>query len=167
LLTQFILESMAVASKSPVSTRKRRDSSKARAGQTVPIVLRSQSPPFWLRQLCVLQRYSSIATFILVAVTLMLYGWTVYSQELWSQTYRKLVALQRDERQLTTTSEMLKDKLAKEAEKPATRLVPASPASAIFLQPAPQLSSHAASPVSPDANSSAQNRQTITTPLGY
>ena len=151
---------MAVASKSAVPVRKRRAPSRARTvaashlavkplaatkfnhsstSSQVPILPSSQSAPFWLQQLCRLQRQSTVLTFLLVTATLGLYGWTVYCQQLWSQSYHKLVILQRDERQLTTTSEVLKNQMALQAEQPNTGLVPSSPTQAIFLQPAPQL----------------------------
>jgi hypothetical protein len=46
--------------------------------------------PVWLLRLYKVNRYSSVLAFVLVVATLMVYGWTVYSQELWSQSYRKL-----------------------------------------------------------------------------
>ena len=42
--------------------------------------------PVWLLRMYILNRYSSILVFLLVAATLIVYGWTVYSQELWSDS---------------------------------------------------------------------------------
>jgi len=97
-----------------------------------------QSTPAWLSPLLFLQRSSDIVTFVLVASTLTLYAWTVYTQQQWAQEYGKLESLQREERQLTTTNEVLKNQLAQQAEKPSTGLVTPTPAKKIFLQPAPQ-----------------------------
>ena len=71
-----------------------------------------------------------------MAATLIVYGWTVYSQELWSQSYRKLQNLQRHERQLNTTNATLTNKMAEEAEQPGTELVSPTSAGTIFLPPA-------------------------------
>lgn len=117
--------------------------------------------PAWLSPLLFLQRSSDILTFVLVASTLTLYAWTVYTQQQWTQEYRKLENLQRDERYLTTTNEVIKNQLAQQAEKPSTGLVAPTPAKTIFLQPAPQRQPPTArtKTVDPDLSSKA--------PLGY
>ncbi|NEQ22655.1 MAG: hypothetical protein F6K28_26435 [Microcoleus sp. SIO2G3] len=96
----------------------------------------TRSTPKWLRLLILTQRSSSIVTFALVGLTLAVYGWTVYAQELWGRQYRQLEALQRQERQLTTANEALKQNLAQQAEQPNSRLTAPNPSSMIFLQPA-------------------------------
>jgi hypothetical protein len=120
-----------------------------------------QSTPAWLSPLLFLQRSSDILTFVLVSSTLTLYAWTVYTQQQWTQEYRKLETLQRDERHLTTTNEVIKNQLAQQAEKPSTGLVTPTPAKTIFLQPAPQRHSLATptKAVDPELPSKA--------PLGY
>lgn len=105
---------------------------------SLPVMPSSQASPLWLLRLYSLHRYSSVMAFVLVAATLMIYGWTVYSQELWSQGYRRLQNLQRHERQLTTTNATLTNKMATEAEQPAAGLVSPTPGRAIFLPPASQ-----------------------------
>ena len=104
--------------------------------ERVPVMPNSESPPLWLLRLHAIHRNSSIVAFLLVAATLVVYGWTVYSQELWSQAYHKLQNLQRQDRQLTTTNEVLQNKMAVEGEKPSTGLVAPTPARAIFINPA-------------------------------
>jgi hypothetical protein len=122
----------------------------------------SQRPtPIWLSPLLFLQRGSDIVTFVLVAATLTLYAWTVYTQQQWTQEYRKLENLQRDERHLTTTNALIKDQLAQQAEKPATGLVTPTPANTIFLPPAPQR------PSSSTPSKTAASEPTGTVPLGY
>jgi hypothetical protein len=54
----------------------------------------------------ILQRGSDVITLILGIVTLTIYSWTVYTQQQWTQEYRKLGTLQRNERDLTTTNEI-------------------------------------------------------------
>jgi hypothetical protein len=109
-----------------------------KADSEIPVMSSvAETMPRWLLRFCSLQRYTSVLSFSLVVATLIAYGWTVYSQQLWSQSYRKLQSLQRDERQLTITNNALKSKIAAEAEKPSAGLVSPSPASQIFLQKAP------------------------------
>lgn len=180
-----------VASKSAVSTHKRKVPAKAKAvaeltseviplslktkdlpnrlktsGQ-IPIQLRSRSTPMWLLRLYTLQRPSSVVMFLLVATMLSVYSWTVYSQKMWSNSYRKLDILQRHERQLTTTSEVLKNKMALQAEQPITNLVKPNPVLAIFLQPAPQRPAHTTGPVLSTTKPSAKTEQPTPIPLGY
>lgn len=136
------------------------------SGQTVPILHNSRSAPLWLLRLCVLQRRFSVVTFLLVAAMLAVYGWTAYSQQMWSQSYRKLETLKRQERQLTTANEVLKNKIAEQAEQPAMSLTPPNPATAIFLVPAPERPVHAAEPVL-SVIKPAQTEQPTPLPLGY
>ncbi|MDJ0796333.1 MAG: hypothetical protein QNJ51_05780 [Calothrix sp. MO_167.B12] len=93
----------------------------------------NNTTPWWLLRLYALHRYSCLGTFLLVVAVLVVYGWTVYSQKLWGQNYRKLQELQRDERQLTKTNEVLKNKMAQEAEKPNAGLLSPTPNKTIFL----------------------------------
>lgn len=106
--------------------------------QTVKILPQSESIPPWLRASIALQQRSTFVTFLLVGATLIIYGGTVYSQQLWSQEYRKLEILERKERQLTAAGEVLKNKLAEGAEHPDNGLVPPTPDNNLFLVPSPQ-----------------------------
>lgn len=105
--------------------------------KAIPVMPDSESLPVWLMRFFTIHRYSSVVGFGLVATTLIVYGWTVYSQQLWSQASRKLQNLQRDERQLIRANEMLKNKMAQEAEKPLSGLVLPTPDRAIFIEPSP------------------------------
>ncbi|MBE9189049.1 hypothetical protein IQ230_01430 [Gloeocapsopsis crepidinum LEGE 06123] len=132
---------------------------------SVPI-LPSARKPLWLLRLSLLQRSSNVLIFCLIAVVLGLYSGTVYSQRAWNQAYRQLENLQRQERQLTTASEVLKNKIAQQAEQPETGLSPADPTQAIFLKPAPQR------PARPDetiasATMTRKNSKSDTIPVGY
>ncbi len=93
----------------------------------------TEAMPIWLLRLHSLQRYTSAITFLLVVATLVAYGWTVYSQQIWSQAYRKLLTLQRHERQVTITNNVLKSNMAADAENPNAGLVSPSPAGTIFV----------------------------------
>ncbi|GJD20673.1 hypothetical protein RIVM261_056290 [Rivularia sp. IAM M-261] len=110
------------------------------AEQEIPVMYNAAATmPSWLLRLCSLQRYTSVLSFLLVVSTLIAYGYTVYSQQLWSKSYRKLQDLQRNERQLTITNNALKTKIAAEAENNGAGLTSPSPASQIFLPAAPNL----------------------------
>ncbi|MEA5503389.1 hypothetical protein VB735_09760 [Halotia wernerae UHCC 0503] len=129
----------------------------------LPIVSNSKTAPLWLLRLYNLHHYSSVVAFFLVAATLVVYGWTVYSQELWSQDYHRLQNLQRNERQLTTTNATLTNKMAEEAERPTTGLVSPTPARTIFLPPA----SHGSNPTPSSEPPKSETQQYIPSPLGY
>jgi hypothetical protein len=128
----------------------------------LPVMNSSGTLPVWLLRFHSLHRYSSGLTFLLVAISLVVYGWTVYSQELWSQGYRRLQSLQRQERQLTTTNATLSNKMAQEAEKPAAGLALPTPDRTIFLPPASYTSNSTAPTTTPDSE-----QQQSTSPLGY
>lgn len=115
--------------------------------------------PQWLRSLLLMQRISVAFTFVLAGSALTVYGWTVYAQQLWSKEYQKLDQLRREERQLTTSKEVLNDKIAKQADRPGTTLAPQRPDSMIFLPPAPARPEAEATAATPQASP--------TTPLGY
>lgn len=129
----------------------------------VPVVPTAEVLPGWLLRLYTVHRYSSIVTFLLVAVALVVYGWTVYSQETWNQEFRRLQNLQRNERQLTTTNAMLKNKMAEEAEKPSAGLVSPTPDRMIFLPSASEPVNSPPSPTTPLFPKQPPN----SAPLGY
>jgi hypothetical protein len=131
--------------------------------ERVPVMPNSESAPLWLLRLHTIHRNSSIVAFLLVAVTLVVYGWTVYSQELWSQAYQKLQNLQRQDRQLTTTSEVLQNKMAVEGEKPSTGLVAPTPGGMIFINPASYSPNSMPSTTTPNS----QIQQQSASGLGY
>jgi hypothetical protein len=109
----------------------------------------------------ILQRGSDVITLILGIVTLTIYSWTVYTQQQWTQEYRKLGTLQRNERDLTTTNEIIKDQLAQQAERPATGLVTPTTANTLLLSPAPQR------PFQESPNQTPDQETLAKTPLGY
>ncbi|MGF1938315.1 MAG: hypothetical protein RM347_028810 [Nostoc sp. ChiQUE02] len=129
----------------------------------LPTMPNSGTAPLWLLRLYTIHRYSSVLAFLLVASTLAVYGCTVYSQELWSQSYRRLQKLQRHERLLTTTNATLTNKMADEAEKPTAGLVSPTPQGMIFLPPA----SHSPQPASSNTPPNSEKQQQTLSPLGY
>ncbi|MDZ7957100.1 MAG: hypothetical protein RMY34_04200 [Aulosira sp. DedQUE10] len=129
----------------------------------LPGMSNSGNLPVWLLRFYALHRYSSVVAFLLVATTLMVYGWTVYSQELWSQGYRRLQSLQRHERQLTTTNATLTNKMAQEAEQPTAGFVSPTPARTIFLSPANNNPNSTPTQTTPNLETQPQT----SSPLGY
>ena len=119
--------------------------------------------PNWLRLLVQAQRGSLIVTFALVITTLVVYGGTVYMQQLWSKEYRKLKTMQRSERQMLAASEVLKNQIIQQAESPNSGLVAKSPKHTLILESAPiRTVKPAAIPVVIKADVSAN-----VPPLGY
>lgn len=114
----------------PVAVTKTQQKSSAH----LPMMSQTGVTPGWLLRLHYLYRYSSGIAFFLVAATLIVYGWTVYSQEHWSKYYSTLKNLQRHERQLNTTNAALTSKMAKEGEEAGKALVSPTAGKTIFLQ---------------------------------
>ncbi len=108
--------------------------------QQAPTSLQSRRLPMWFLYLRSLQRRFGIATYLLITGMLVVYSSTVYLEQKWHQEYDKLNDLQRYERRLTTTNEVLKNQLASEAEQPGAKLSSPNPADAIILQPSSQQS---------------------------
>ncbi|MEA5597274.1 hypothetical protein [Rivularia sp. UHCC 0363] len=102
--------------------------------KAIPLMPDGSKVPVWLMRWNSFHRHTSVASFLLVSATLIVYGWTVYSQHLWGRSYEKLQDLQRDERQLTKHDETLKNQMAQEGEKPHSGLSSPTPANTIFLE---------------------------------
>ena len=90
----------------------------------------------WLRLLLLLQHSSSVFALVTIGSAISLYGWTVYTPQVWNQDYKKLANLQRQERYLTSMNESLKNNLAQQAERPETGFVNPKPDQVIFIPPA-------------------------------
>ncbi|MEH2183474.1 hypothetical protein [Nostoc sp.] len=129
----------------------------------LPTMPSSGAAPLWLLRLYTFHRYTSVLAFLLVASTLAVYAWTVYSQELWGQSYRRLQSLQHRERLLTTTNATLKNKMANEAEQPTAGLVSPTPERMIFLPPA----SGSPKPALPNTTPNSETQPQTLSPLGY
>ncbi|MBW4657610.1 MAG: hypothetical protein KME15_02965 [Drouetiella hepatica Uher 2000/2452] len=99
---------------------------------------RPQTAPPWVKMLLNVQRTSSLVTFSLIIGLLAVYGWTVYTQQRWGRAYTHLESLQKQERQMTAASEVLKNQMAKQAEAPDVGLALPDPGNTVFLTPAPQ-----------------------------
>jgi len=118
--------------------------------------------PIWLQALLSVQRGSDLIAFLLVGATLTIYSWTVYTQQQWTQEYRKLETLQRNERELTKANEVMKNQLAQQAESPATGLINPTQANTIILPPTPEIQSYTTS-----TEEKVEPEPVVKTPLGY
>ena len=91
-----------------------------------------------------------------------MYGWTVYTPRAWSQEFKKLRTLQSHERQLVSTNEMLKNQLAKQAEKPNSGLIRPNPNYNVFLP-----SSKAMAPATEKLSENPSAKIVSTEPIAY
>lgn len=135
---------------------------RSQAPKAEPIDLTQQPLPTGLQFLLRFQQATSIAAFGLVGIALAVYGWTVYTPRAWSLEFKKLRTLQSHERQLVSTNEMLKNQLAKQAEKPNSGLIRPNPNYNVFLPSSKEM----ASPIEkPSENPSA--KIVSTEPIAY
>lgn len=153
----------------PLTTERRRRSSRLRQSVTLPTAVnqqvvtslpQTQAPPAWLKLLIRAQHLSSVAVFGLVIAALVMYGWTVYVQQRWGQEYQRFETLKKQERQLLSGNEVLKNQIAQQAELPLSGLTVPDPNNAIFLMPA--------APRPPETSDRQFSSQPIPTrPIGY
>ena len=83
---------------------------------------------------------SSVLSGSLVGLALVTYGVSVYVEQQLNQATQRLTQLQRNEQQLTTANEVLKNHMAQQAGSPDAGLIPPTPEHVIFLRPAQQRS---------------------------
>ena len=93
--------------------------------------------PERLRSLQKFQKISSGVTVLIMAVTLTVYGWTTGEQAKWSQEYKKLENLRRQEQQLSVANELLKHQIAQQAVGKDAGLEQPRLNNLMFIQPAP------------------------------
>lgn len=122
----------------------------------------SQRNPLWVTVLVKLQQGSFPLTFALIVAAMVIYGWTVYIQQRWGQEYEKLEALKKQERQLISANEVLKNQMAEQAESPTAGLLLPNPNNTIFLAPAPLRP-----PVKPGSPPVSPTNSSPKRPLGY
>ncbi|NET01870.1 MAG: hypothetical protein F6K61_15110 [Sphaerospermopsis sp. SIO1G1] len=129
----------------------------------LPVNSQTGHIPSWLLRLHSVYRYSSGIAFCLVTATLVVYGWTVYSQEIWGKHYSTLKGLQRHERQLNTTNAALTSKMAKEGEAAGKSLVTPNSRKTIFLNSTYKSSNTQSTNTTPNS----ENQIPTSSSLGY
>jgi hypothetical protein len=92
--------------------------------------------PLFLQILLIFQRTSAGFALAAVGTTLVLYGLTEYTQQLWNRQYQRLNTLQRHERTVTSINEALQNKITEQATTGNQDLTPISPDKNIYLEPA-------------------------------
>jgi hypothetical protein len=151
------------ATATPASTRRPAASTRTKRSfqdKLQPMVLRDL--PSWLRSLIQVQRGVWLSTVALSAIALGTYGWSVYSQQQWGMAYNQLQRLQRNERQLISGSEMMKNQIAQQVDPKSLGLAPPKFNDVIFIKPeAPNRTSN---PAAPGADPTAVKPNQ---PLGY
>ncbi|PSO51324.1 MAG: hypothetical protein BRC33_00680 [Cyanobacteria bacterium SW_9_44_58] len=95
-----------------------------------------KSFPLLIRVLLFLQHTSSILTLSAIAGSLIMYGLTFYTQQMWNRQYDKLQELQYYERNVTSIHEALKDEIAEQAKTTNETFVPLTPDYNLYLEPA-------------------------------
>ena len=114
-----------------------------------------------IQLLSLLQKGSFGLALVSLAASLGLYTSTVKIPELWSQEYRNLENLQRQERELTAINEKIKYQIAREASQDHNLSISKSD-SAVFISPAKVNLKH-----NLDSNSKIQTTSLKHTSLGY
>lgn len=120
------------------------------------------SVPVWLRSLLTVQRRAKILFGGIFGLSLVVYGYTVYTQDLWKQQHGQLTRLQIQERQQGAMNENLKHQMAVAAEQPLNGLENPDPQKMIFITGAPQRPTKL-----PPAASSPKPVTESKPPLGY
>jgi hypothetical protein len=122
----------ARATTTPRSRKSRPD--RTLRGKLQPLVLPSHLPS-WLQSLMQVQRSVLVGTIVLSTVALGTYGWSVYSQQQWGMAYNQLQRLQRNERQLISGNEMMKNQIAQQVDPKTLGLAPQKADDVIFIKP--------------------------------
>lgn len=122
----------------------------ARDRKVSPLPDQSQLPRP-LQRLKKIQRWSAVVAVVAIALAVVVYGQTVQIQNAWSNDYQRLQTLQRQERDLRVALEVLKDKVARQAEAADSTLQPPAPKQLIFLRPNSETGTPGRSPNVPAA----------------
>ncbi len=92
--------------------------------------------PQWLQVLKQVERVSLMLAGALAGGAIVTYGWAMYSQQQWGTEYRRLDQLRRNERQLTTNGELMKNNIARSSDPKHYGLVPRSAEHIVVIPPA-------------------------------
>ena len=98
------------------------------------------------------ERWSLLVAAVFASGAIVTYGWAMYSQQQWGQEYRQLEKLRRNERQLTTNGEMMKNNIARTTDPKQYGLVPRSADHIVVVPPAPPRPPLPMRPTGPDSN---------------
>ncbi|MEO1210146.1 MAG: hypothetical protein AAFX78_11445 [Cyanobacteria bacterium J06638_20] len=93
--------------------------------------------PGWLRAMAIAQGIALPLTFAMVGIMGIVYGWSVYAQQRWSQNYDQLDQLRQREQQLLAADEAFKNELAQQAMHENSALVVSDLNSTLFMDAPP------------------------------
>jgi hypothetical protein len=93
--------------------------------------------PTWLKSLLTIQRGTGILFGSVFGSSMIVYGYTVYTQDLWRHQHGQLQRLQVQERQQGVMDENLKHQMAEAAEQPNSGLVSPTPKQLVFIPSSP------------------------------
>lgn len=125
------------------ATARRRTAGKAarRSKQPAASVTRlsrhQAKPSTGLRLLIATQRTSLLGASLITTAALILYGWTVYTQQQWSKQYSQFRRLQRHEQQLITATGALESQILQNQAAAPSELRMITPDMVVELSPAP------------------------------
>ncbi|MEO1145203.1 MAG: hypothetical protein AAFY26_06365 [Cyanobacteria bacterium J06638_22] len=119
--------------------------------------------PGWLRAMAIAQGIALPLTFAMVGIMGIVYGWSVYTQQRWSQNYDQLDQLWQREQQLLAADEAFKNELAQQAMNENNALVVSDLNSTLFMDAPPPV---APRPVAP-TEAIAPALQSPNRPLAY
>jgi hypothetical protein len=114
-----------------------------RQKQQVKQLPRNNSIPAWLKSLLTIQKTAVVVASSVLGLSVILYAYTVYTQNSWQHQYGQLKRLQKQERQQGVMNENLKHKMAQWADIPGSGLVASSPERMVFIPSAAQRSTKA------------------------
>ena len=121
-----------------VPNRSRSTPLKARSHNSSVKPLPSAMPmPAWLKLLKKTEQASLMLTSLFVTGAVFTYGWSMYSQQQWGKEYQRLDHLRLNERQLSTSSEWIKNDIARKNDPKSHGLVPRTRDSIVVIPPAP------------------------------
>ena len=124
-----------VIDRSIAKVRKHPSSAPTKVANPVQVNSLPKRQPLWLKGLIFLNHSSALLCYGSIAITLVIYGMTVYAPKQWTHKYNELRELQKKERQFTFTEEVLKNESAKSAEKLGSGFINPNPTQQpIFLR---------------------------------
>lgn len=122
---------------------------------------RSTTVPPWLQSILKVQQGAKIVFITVVGAIPFVYGYTVYTQDLWKTQYGKLHRLHTREQQQLVMTENLKYQAAEAGDQPKSGLVPPTPDRMVFVTEEPSR------PLKQRPQTPTRTKNLDSTPQGY
>jgi hypothetical protein len=110
---------------------------RVRSEQQVRQLHRNVPVPAWLQSLLNLQKGAQVIFAVVLGTIPIVYGYTVYTQDLWKSQHGQLNRLKAREQQQIVVNENLKYQAAETAEHSKSGFVAPTPDRMVFVSPAP------------------------------